>query len=37
MRFSFPHSHTFPGGEVGIEDAEATEGICVVSSATASR
>lgn len=30
MRFTFPHSHAFPGGEVRIEDAEATEGKCVV-------
>lgn len=30
MRFSFPHSHAFSGGEVRIEDAEATEGKCVV-------
>ncbi|WP_313526236.1 hypothetical protein [Shinella sp.] len=30
MRFAFPHSHAFPGGEVRIEDAEATEGKCVV-------
>jgi hypothetical protein len=30
MRFSFPHSHAFPGGEVRVEDAEAAEGMCVV-------
>ncbi len=30
MRFFFPHSHAFPGGEVQIEDAEATKGKCVV-------
>lgn len=30
MRFSFPHSHAFPGAELRIEDAEATEGKCVV-------
>lgn len=29
MRFSFPHSHAFPGGEVKVEDAEAAEGTCV--------
>ena len=37
MRFSFPHSHAFPGGEVRVEDAEAAQGMCVVESATASR
>lgn len=30
MRFSFPHSHAFPGGRVLIEDADDTEGPCVV-------
>ncbi|WP_432349939.1 hypothetical protein WMC41_30990 (plasmid) [Shinella yambaruensis] len=30
MRFSFPHGHAFPGGQVRVEDAEATEGMCVV-------
>lgn len=30
MRFSFAYSHAFPGGQVRIEDAEATEGMCVV-------
>lgn len=30
MRFSFTHSHAFPGGCLTIEDAEATEGMCVV-------
>jgi len=30
MRFFFPHSHAFPGGSVRIENAEATEGKCVV-------
>ncbi|ELT47466.1 hypothetical protein [Brucella intermedia] len=30
MRFSFTHSHAFPGGRVAIEDAEASEGTCVV-------
>ncbi|WP_411033998.1 hypothetical protein [Shinella sp. BYT-45] len=30
MRFSFPHSHAFPGGRVTVEDAAAAEGSCVV-------
>lgn len=30
MRFTFSHSHAFPGSRVAIEDAEATEGMCVV-------
>ena len=30
MRFSFTHSHAFPGGRLTIEHAEATEGSCVV-------
>ncbi|MCM5689767.1 hypothetical protein M8037_13305 [Sinorhizobium meliloti] len=30
MRFSFTHSHAFQGGRLTIEDAEATEGSCVV-------
>ncbi len=30
MRFSFPHSHAFPGGRVGVDDAEAAEGMCMV-------
>lgn len=30
MRFTFTHSHVFPGSRVAIEDAEATEGMCVV-------
>lgn len=30
MRFSFTHSHAFPGGRLTVEDAEATEGTCVV-------
>ncbi len=30
MRFSFPHSHAFPGGRVRVEDADAAEGMCVV-------
>ncbi|WP_337181590.1 hypothetical protein [Shinella sp.] len=30
MRFSFPHSHAFQGGRLTIEDAEMSEGMCVV-------
>lgn len=30
MRFSFSHSHAFPGSRLSIEDAEASEGTCVV-------
>ncbi len=30
MRFSFSHSHAFPGGRVVVEDDGAAEGACEV-------
>lgn len=30
MRFSFPHSHAFPGGRVAVDDGDPAEGACVV-------
>ncbi len=30
MRFSFPHSHAFPGGRVTVDEDDAAEGACEV-------
>ena len=30
MRFSFAHSHAFQGSRLAVEDAEMSEGMCVV-------
>jgi hypothetical protein len=30
MRFTFPHRHAFQGSRLTIEDAEMSEGMCVV-------
>lgn len=30
MRFSFPHSHAFPGGRVSVDDEDEAEGPCEI-------